>query len=82
MPYISAIQGMEFICVSLQNFLNLMGWNFILQGDEMQGMILIQDEGVDFQPYNIWIFIKFFNNLWDNISSSKVWITGVFFSLR
>jgi len=29
---------------------NLMGWNFVLQGDEKQGMILIQDEGMDFQP--------------------------------
>jgi len=48
-PYISAIQGMEFICVTLQKFFNLMGWNFILQGDEKQGMILIQDEGMDFQ---------------------------------
>jgi len=27
-----------------------LGWNFILQGDEKQGMILIQDEGMDFQP--------------------------------
>jgi len=27
-----------------------MGWNFILQGDEKQWMILIQDEGMDFQP--------------------------------
>ena len=25
-----------------------MEWNFILQGDEKQGMILIQDEGMDF----------------------------------
>jgi hypothetical protein len=56
-PYISAIQGMESICVTLQNILNLMGWIFILQGDEMQGMILIQDEGMDFQPSNIWILL-------------------------
>ena len=70
-PYISAIQGMEFICVTLQNILNLMGWIFILQGDEMQGMILIQDEGMDFQPSNIWIFIQIFNNLRDNIFCHK-----------
>ena len=82
-PYISAIQGMEFICVTLQKFLNLMGWIFILQGDEIQGMILIQDEGMKFQPSNIWIFIMFFNNLWDNISCLKgVDYRGVFFSLR
>jgi len=43
-PYISAIQGTEFIHVTLQNFLNPMGWIFILQGDEIQGMILIQDD--------------------------------------
>jgi hypothetical protein len=48
-----------------------MGWNFILQGDETQGMILIQDEGMYFQPSNIWISIKFFNNLWDNIYCLK-----------
>ena len=48
-----------------------MEWNFILQGDEMQGMILIQDEEMDFQPSNISIFTKFFNNLWDNISCFK-----------
>jgi hypothetical protein len=48
-----------------------MGWIFILQGDEIQGMILIQDEAMDFQPFNIWIFIKLFNNLWDNISCLK-----------
>jgi len=48
-----------------------MGWNFILQGDEKQGMILIQDEGMDFQPSYIWILIKFFINLWDNISCLK-----------
>jgi len=48
-----------------------MGWNFILQWDETQGMILIQDEGMDFQPSNIWISIKFFNNLWDNIYCLK-----------
>jgi hypothetical protein len=48
-----------------------MGWIFILQGDEMQGMILIQDEGMDFQPSNIWIFIQIFYNLWDNISCHK-----------
>jgi hypothetical protein len=48
-----------------------MEWNFILQGDEMQGMILIQAEGMYFQASNIWIFIKFFNNLWDNISCLK-----------
>jgi hypothetical protein len=38
---ISAIQGMEFIHITLQKILNLMGWIFILQGDEIQGMILI-----------------------------------------
>jgi hypothetical protein len=48
-----------------------MGWNFILQRDEIQGMILIQDEGMDFQPSNIWIFIKFFNNLWNHIACLK-----------
>ena len=48
-----------------------MGWNFILKGDEIQGMILSQDDGMDFQPYNIWMCIKFFNNLWDNISYLK-----------
>jgi len=40
----------------------------ICQWDEKQGMILIQDEG---NHFNIWIFIKFFNNLWDNISCLK-----------
>jgi hypothetical protein len=30
-----------------------MGLILILQGDEMQGMIVIQDEGMDFQPSNI-----------------------------
>jgi len=43
----------------------------ICQWDEIQGMILNQDEGMDFQPSNLWIFIKFFNNLWDNISCLK-----------
>jgi len=61
---------MEFMCIILQNFHMSMEWNFILQGDEIQGMILIQDEGMDFQPSNLWIFI-FFNNLWDNISCLK-----------
>jgi hypothetical protein len=67
---------MEFICVTLQNFYNLMEWNFILQGDEIQGMILIQDEGMDFQPSNIWIFIKFYGIIFP---ASKVWITGCVF---
>jgi len=49
---------MEFMCI-------------ILQGDEKQGMILIQDEGMDFQPSYIWILIKIFNNLWNNISCLK-----------
>ena len=74
---------MEFICVTLQNFLNLIRWIFILQGDEIQGMILIQDEGMNFQPSSIWIVIKFFNNLWDNISCLKgADYKGVFFNLR
>jgi hypothetical protein len=70
-PYISAIQGMELIHVTLQKFLNLMGWNFILQGDEILGMISIQDEGMDFQPSNIWIFHQDFNKIWGGIFCHK-----------
>jgi len=63
--------GMNFICVTLQMLLNLMGWNFILQGNEIQGMILIQDEAMDFRPSSIWNFTNFFNNLWYSISCLK-----------
>jgi len=59
------------MCIILRNFHMSMGWNFILQGDEKQGMILIQDEGMDFQSSYIWICIKFSINLWDNISCLK-----------
>jgi hypothetical protein len=74
-PYILAIQGMEFICVTLQNFVCLMGWNVILQGDEIQGMILKQDEGINFyqvfQQLMGWYFLP-----------QRCGLQGVFFSLR
>jgi len=37
---------------------------------------------MDFQPSNLWIFIKFFNNLWDNISCLKGVDNRVCFSAR
>ena len=55
----------------LTKFLSLMGWNFILQGDEIQKMSLIQDEAMDFQSSNIWIFIKISKKIWNDIFCHK-----------
>ena len=74
-PYISTIQGMEFICVTLQNFHNLMRWNFIWQGDEIQGVILIQNESMSSNhlTYEISPSISMV------FSATKMWITGCVF---
>jgi hypothetical protein len=59
-PIFSAIQEMEFICVTLQDFLNLMGWYFILHEYEIQGMILL----LQFVPTRL-EQIKWFNLSFD-----------------
>ena len=68
-PNISAIQGMEFICVTLQNILNLMGWN---TGDDFNPRW-----GYGFATILMYEFSSNFSTIYGIVfPATKVWITG------